>query len=66
MIADLSHLIINEFSECLDSKLIEQSIDLSKADKPHEITSEPISGIRLILKVWLQLIKRRLTVLFNR
>tara|TARA_S200000501_G_scaffold338106_1_gene344714 strand:+ start:1211 stop:1798 length:588 start_codon:yes stop_codon:yes gene_type:complete len=66
MISDLSNLIINEFSECLDSRLIEQSIDLSKADIPREIASEPISGIRLILKAWLQLIKRRLNVLFNR
>ena len=66
MISDLSNLIINEFSECLDSRLIEQSIDLSKADIPREIASEPISGIRLILKAWLQLIKRRLSVFFNR
>ena len=66
MISDLSNLIINEFSECLDSRLVEQSIDLSKADIPREIASEPISGIRLILKAWLQLIKRRLNVLFNR
>ena len=66
MISDLSNLIINEFSECLDSRLIEQSIDLSKADIPRQIASEPISGIRLILKAWLQLIKRRLNVLFNR